>query len=227
MTQKNRTDLATEISQLLPDNVRGYISASDVRTVHTNSSDSNFNLLDENSASYNTTGVPYTLSNTSDSGNVGILDNFAPSNPTGTYVENRFGVYSGNYNAASFRFHYVNNGSTGNYLSIGLINNPDAVRVYSNGELISKRKVTAKTGNFTATLFDSVLSCDASAGPFTGILPTTVGNTGVSYTFIKSDSSANAVIVSGLHPINGDITKRITSPHDSITVIAHSGWSII
>jgi hypothetical protein len=57
----------------------------------------------------------------------------------------------------------------------------------------SRPKLVTKTANYTLTSTDQGIFGDASGGTFTLTLPTAVGNVNQIYTFIKSDSSANAV----------------------------------
>ena len=133
--------------------------------------------------------------------------------------------------------------ATGNIYCIGnrnitLANDADfAILVYSGSlskwrclsAVRSVESVTTKTANYTATLTDSVIECNATGGAFTVTLPAAASSTGVKYFIKKTDASANAVTVdpNGAELIDGVSTKALSSQYASYTIICNgSSWSI-
>jgi hypothetical protein len=64
------------------------------------------------------------------------------------------------------------------------------------------------------------IKCNAASGAFTVNLPTAVGYLGMEFTFIKTDSSANAVTIDGYgtETLNEALTKALTSQWAHFTV---------
>ncbi len=102
--------------------------------------------------------------------------------------------------------------------------------------LISPRKIApatsivAKTGAYTATINDHVITCDASGGAFTITLPAASGLERIIYHIKKTDSSANAVTVDGnaSETIDGGTTATLTAQFESIMIVCTgTEWFII
>jgi hypothetical protein len=92
------------------------------------------------------------------------------------------------------------------------------------------RAYVAKTGAYSATISDSVITGDATGGAFSITLPTAVGITGRLYTIKKIDASVNAVTVAttSSQTIDGATTKALTLQHSAITVQSNgSNWHIL
>ena len=87
-----------------------------------------------------------------------------------------------------------------------------------------------KTGAYTATSSDHVITCDGTSGAFTVTLPALSGLGGFILYIKKIDSSANAITVdgNGAENIDGSATKSISTQYQSITIIAGSSeWHIL
>jgi hypothetical protein len=87
-------------------------------------------------------------------------------------------------------------------------------------------KVITKLGAYTIKGSDSYILCDATAGPFTVVLPAasaiTVGATGQTFTIKKIDATGNAVTVSraGSDSIEGSSTITLGSQYSGVTVFS-------
>jgi hypothetical protein len=90
--------------------------------------------------------------------------------------------------------------------------------------------IAHKTAAYTLTDTDSIVTCDASAGAFTILLPSAVGIAGRMYTIKKVDSSSNAVTVappSG-QTIDGAARYVLSARWKYVTVVSNgSNWLII
>lgn len=82
--------------------------------------------------------------------------------------------------------------------------------------------VVTKTTTYTALVSDDFVVADATAAAFTVTLPTAVGNSGVSLTVKKVDSSINAVTIDGdgAETIDGQLTAILSVQYDSITLVS-------
>lgn len=93
------------------------------------------------------------------------------------------------------------------------------------------RKVTAKTGAYTATVDDSVIVASSAGGAFTITLPAVANAEGMILTVIKDDAAANAVTLdgNGAETINGAATvATIDAQYDTITLYCDgTEWFII
>jgi hypothetical protein len=90
--------------------------------------------------------------------------------------------------------------------------------------------ITSKTANYTATVNDSVILCDATSAGFTITLPASATNTGRKYVIKKTDTSANTVTIDGnaSETIDGATTVNIGTQYQSITIVCDgSNWWII
>jgi len=94
----------------------------------------------------------------------------------------------------------------------------DVPEVWSDGLAVA---VTTKTANYTATSSDSTVLCNASGGAFTITLPTAVGIAGRMYTFKKTDSSANHILVDpyGAEKIDGESNGDLSTQYQFMTIV--------
>jgi lysophospholipase L1-like esterase len=93
-----------------------------------------------------------------------------------------------------------------------------------------REAIATKTANYAATMGDSVLLCNASAGPVTITLPTAAGIPGRSFQVKKTDSSANACSISttGGQTIDGASTVSLTSQYSSRKMASdNANWQVI
>lgn len=94
-----------------------------------------------------------------------------------------------------------------------------------------KQLDAAKTGDYTLTTADSIIRADATASSFTLTLPAVSGNTGLTYSIIRTDivASTNALTVdaNSTELIDGNLTY-ILWPGESITIECDgTGWNLI
>lgn len=90
--------------------------------------------------------------------------------------------------------------------------------------------VTTITSSTTLTDSQTVVLCDATAGPITVTLPKTAGRDGRSYYIKKIDGTGNAVTVDGdgTETIDDSSTKVITSQYDAVTIVSDgTEWWIL
>lgn len=90
--------------------------------------------------------------------------------------------------------------------------------------------LVTKTANYTATLDDHTIACNASGGAFTITLPLASGAIGQILNIKKIDSSANAITVDGAsaETIDSGATASLTVQYESITVQSDgTEWWII
>lgn len=81
--------------------------------------------------------------------------------------------------------------------------------------------VTSKTANYTATTSDDVILCDASGGAFTITFYSASGNTGKQIRIKKTDSSFNAVTLSGP-------TSSLNTQGESVVYVSDgTNWQLI
>lgn len=87
----------------------------------------------------------------------------------------------------------------------------------------------AKTGNYTTTASDGMLTVDASGAARTITLVTAVGNAGLQYTIKKIDSSVNLVTIdgNGSQTIDGVVTTALSRQYEAITIISDgANWLV-
>lgn len=94
------------------------------------------------------------------------------------------------------------------------------------------RKDAAKSAAYTVTDTDpDVFTLDASSGAFTITLPTAADNDGRTLTFIKTDSSTNAITLDGegSETIDGNTTvATMDAQYDTITIYCDgTEWFIV
>lgn len=101
---------------------------------------------------------------------------------------------------------------------------PDKVND-SNWQYLGNVQAESKTSNFTASV-GKVYLCDATSAAFTATLPTASSYANSEITFVKTDSSLNAVTLSGA--INGRTSIAMWGQDQSITVRSNgSRWIIV
>lgn len=89
--------------------------------------------------------------------------------------------------------------------------------------------IVAKTGTYSATLADHVITGDATSAAFTITIPTASGNAGLEYIVKKIDSSANAVtIATSAGNIDASATYVLSSQYKYVKVVSNgTNWLII
>ena len=88
----------------------------------------------------------------------------------------------------------------------------------------------AKTGAYTATATDEIITGDATSAAFNITLPTAVSVSGIRYTVKKIDSSGNAVTVNttSSQTIDGSTTYVLSAQYKYATFVSNgSNWLII
>lgn len=125
---------------------------------------------------------------------------------------------------------FQNSGSSvfsilGNNVGIGNIT-PTSI-LHTNGAIATP--ISTKTATYTMTANDDTILAN-TATAFTINLPTVVGITGRSYTFIKISSDANALTLdpAGTETINNATTKTLTAQYARCKVVANgTNWYIL
>lgn len=132
----------------------------------------------------------------------------------------------------------------GNFLSLWISNSyaapaPPTNGIYALGNIISggslqgtglKLATANKTAAYTATLNDSLITCDATSGAFTITLPTAASAAGFQFTIKKVDASANAVTIdgNGSETIDGELTIPLIYRYEAVTVQSNgTSWFIL
>ncbi len=84
--------------------------------------------------------------------------------------------------------------------------------------------VAAKTANFTFSVTESFVTCDATSGTVTGTLPAASGIAGRMYTLKKIDSSTNACVIEGnaSETVDGAANTSVTRQWDAVTVLSNN-----
>ena len=88
----------------------------------------------------------------------------------------------------------------------------------------------SKTGAYTATSTDEVISADATSAAFQITLPTASGRTGQTYTIKRINSGANAVTIgtTSSQTIDGASTYSLSTQYKYVTIVSNgSNWLII
>lgn len=133
-------------------------------------------------------------------------------------------------------------GDNDTYLVVDPIN-PDTLNLYVEGVLLARfsqqninvnggfaLKVVTKTTDYTATIKDAVILCDASGGAFAITLPASAGAQGLMLYIKKTDASANAVTIDGdgSETVDGAATLVLASQYDAARLVADgTGWAVI
>jgi len=92
------------------------------------------------------------------------------------------------------------------------------------------KKIEDKTGDYTLTINDNTINCDASGAAFTVTLPKANSANGYIYNIKKINSNANAVTVvgDGTETIDGSLAQIIYAQYDCMSVHSDgSEWWII
>lgn len=88
----------------------------------------------------------------------------------------------------------------------------------------------AKSADYTATLKDEQISCNANSAAFTITLPTAVGNAGKLYSIKKTDSTFNAVTVEpdGAETLEGASNSTVNTQNECLTICSDgANWYIV
>lgn len=86
------------------------------------------------------------------------------------------------------------------------------------------------SGNYTATSTSTVILADATGGSLTVTLPTSVGNTGLTYRIKRLNSGANNVTIAttSSQTIDGATTQILNVQYTSVDLVSDgSNWSIL
>jgi len=152
-----------------------------------------------------------------------------PSNNGGVYIVN-----NGNYLFEIFPTDTVSlNGIAFTYTTFGIdlaAQIETDITFLASSDKLKAGSVVTKTANYTATIYDNTILCDATTGAITIDLPTAVGNSGVKLNIKKIDSSVNIITIdaNGSEKIDADLTKTIANQWTSITIISNgANWYII
>lgn len=90
--------------------------------------------------------------------------------------------------------------------------------------------IVAKITDYTATIADYLLLCNATTAAFTLTLPTAVGITGRTYIIKKTDESFNAITIdgNGSEKIDNATAIYLYLPYDYVCIISNgTGWEIL
>jgi hypothetical protein len=125
------------------------------------------------------------------------------------------------------------NGATIDVTSKRIVNvaTPTATTDAVNKTYVDNLALTSKTANYTAVAgTDNIILCDATSASFTITLPAASGNTGISFTIKKTDSSVNTVTIdaNASETIDGQLTQVIATQYQAIRIVSNgTSWSII
>lgn len=97
-------------------------------------------------------------------------------------------------------------------------------------ERVQKKRIIEVTADYTITLEDHTILCDATSGNITVTLPTAYLGDEYYFNIKKVDSSANTVTIdgSGSETVDGATTKVISTQYDCVTIQSDGAeWWII
>lgn len=109
------------------------------------------------------------------------------------------------------------------------VTSPTEVSVIPFESIKIKENVASKTTTYTATIFETLISCDASGGAFTVNLPAASLVTGKHYYIKKTDSSFNIITIdpNGSETIDGSTTTTLNTQYEAIKIVSNgSNWII-
>ncbi len=89
------------------------------------------------------------------------------------------------------------------------------------------RVTSIVAGAYVVLQADEYVQCNATAGNVTPTLPDRATNRGLAFTFVKTDATANTVIVTraGADTIDGAATYTLTDQYQAVTLVAGTdGW---
>lgn len=93
----------------------------------------------------------------------------------------------------------------------------------------NKQPLATKTTTYTTTASDGVILCDATSAAFTVTLVTASGNSGLTQTLKKTDSSANVITIdaNGSQTIDGSLSYALSAQYAWVTIVSNgSNWFI-
>lgn len=96
-------------------------------------------------------------------------------------------------------------------------------------DTIHQPNAVSKTAAFTAGL-ETIYLCDASGGAYTVTLPDVAKSVNQVYSFVKTDSTGNAVTVdgNGSQTINGSTTYALSSQYDAVQIVCNgTAWFVL
>lgn len=100
----------------------------------------------------------------------------------------------------------------------GVSTNSPNSSLHVNGSFATA--VSVKSADFTPAIGEHTFLIDATAGNVTATLPNTASLTGREYVFIRTDTSANTVIIDGFgtQTISGALTASLLNQYDAISI---------
>ncbi len=104
-----------------------------------------------------------------------------------------------------------------------------SIKAYVDSQTGATLSVANKTGAYTATTSDDVITCDSSGGTFTITLYAASTNSGRKLVIKKTDSSYNIVTIDGnaSETVDGATTTTLATQYESVTLICDgSNWVI-
>lgn len=161
---------------------------------------------------------------------VGISDSQTLTNKTISGSSNTLSNIARSSIASGTAYGAVVNDSSGNLTSIapgtsGNVLKSDGTSWTSGTFTTANLAVTSKTANYTATGSDDVILCDATSGAFTITLPSAASNTGKVLRLKKTDSSTNAVTISGT--VDGITSRALDSQYETLTTFSDgTNWRV-
>lgn len=136
--------------------------------------------------------------------------------------------YIGNVNVAGgWR---IQQGATTTSLEFDLYSSTAYVNKAAFTPISKVETVVTKTANYTATISDDVILCDASGGSFTITLPAVSGNSGKSYTIVKTDGGGSLLLIDAAssESINGQERIFLSGQYETMKIICDgAAWNII
>jgi len=94
---------------------------------------------------------------------------------------------------------------------------------------MNKQPFAAKTTTYTTTNADGIISVDATSAAFTVTLVTAVGNSGLTQTLKKIDSTANVVTIDAntTQTIDGALTIGLSTQWAWLTIVSNgANWLV-
>lgn len=105
-----------------------------------------------------------------------------------------------------------------------------SLRSPHNEKLVRTLTILFAASPYTVLVEDEYVECNAVGGVITNNLPALATVLGLSFTFAKTDATANAVVLdgNGAETINGALTFSLLAQNDVVTILAlAAGWQIL